>query len=585
MRTREDELDRLRVASPCRSPWEEMRGDGRRRHCLQCDRQVYDFAHLTVREAAGLIEATGGEICARLTRDGAGRLVTLEPPRTAEPVAARRSPPLAAAAVAAVLGLSGAAWTALATEAPPAAAEGVERQPAEGPRRGTGEAGGTLSGTLLREGGEPVPNAEVRVFNRLDRQERAARTDAQGSFSLTSLPAGIYRLEASWHGRPAASEDEVLLRAGEKGEVGLTVPSDVWQRIAAGEPEGMALGGAIAVTEEPIRELYAGAALVVSGVAGKSVVARRGEYTWEVRTDVVLSSVLKGETRERVISVFHDQMPDEAPAERWPAAERVLAFLDPREAESGRGSDGYATHTVFGLKTLSEADLAAYVRRLEELALISRRSSPRPAELLEWQVATAEDPATRGEAVRELGQAVGQLEARAERHGTPVDGYARKLQGVLADFAAAGGRPEGDADPAILAAFLTDAQRERLTAALLRTTHATISDLDLFELVYRWHDGRVLPWLIDRLRSGELMGWTGRRALETVAKALDDPGLADLVAAGGREIDALEEQIPDASDDATRQRLDAKTVAAEDDLRLRFLDAMARRRPGSRERP
>ncbi|HEY8019628.1 MAG TPA: hypothetical protein VIH93_00915, partial [Thermoanaerobaculia bacterium] len=98
MRMREDELHRLRVASPCRSPWEEMRGDGRRRHCLQCDRQVYDFAQLTAREAAGLIEASGGELCARLTRDRAGRLITLEPPRAAEPVAVRRSPPLAAAA-------------------------------------------------------------------------------------------------------------------------------------------------------------------------------------------------------------------------------------------------------------------------------------------------------------------------------------------------------------------------------------------------------------------------------------------------------------------------------------------------------
>src|SRR5436305_11455599 len=82
MRTRDKDLERLRVASPCESSWEAMRGDGRRRYCAECERHVYDFAHLTAREAAGLVEATGGALCARLTRDGAGRLVTLAPPAT-----------------------------------------------------------------------------------------------------------------------------------------------------------------------------------------------------------------------------------------------------------------------------------------------------------------------------------------------------------------------------------------------------------------------------------------------------------------------------------------------------------------------
>src|SRR6185436_15667840 len=111
MTTRKDKLQCLQIASPCSSSWEAMHGDGRRRHCLQCDKPVYDFAQLTPREIGGVIQASRGELCARLTRDDWGRLVTLAPPATADPLASRRVSPLVAAAVTAVLGLSGAAWT------------------------------------------------------------------------------------------------------------------------------------------------------------------------------------------------------------------------------------------------------------------------------------------------------------------------------------------------------------------------------------------------------------------------------------------------------------------------------------------
>jgi hypothetical protein len=578
MTTRKDELQRLRVASPCQSPWEEMHGDGRRRHCMQCDRQVYDFVQLTAREAAGLIEASGGALCARLTRDGAGRLVTLEPPFTAEPLATRRAAPLVAAAVAAVLGVSGAAWAEAAAAAPPAAEQGTGKRPAESPPQRTDDPGSVLTGTLATEGGEPIPNAEVRVYNQLDRRERTARTDDQGTFSFATLPAGIYRLDASLRGQGMAHEEDVLLRAGETGRVGLTVPSDTWQRIVAGAPVEMAMGGALAVTEDPVRRLYGDAGLVVFGVAGKSVVVRREEYTWEVRTDLVLSSVVKGDTRERVISVFHDQMPDEPAESEWQPGDRMLAFLDPREAENGRSLEGYVAHTAFGLKKLSEAEVAAYGRRLEALARIARKGAARPADALEWLVATAEEPATRREAMQELGPAVGDLEQQAERHKAPVDHYAQGLRDVLADFLGAGGRPEGEADPAVLAAFLTDAQRERLTAALLRTPHATAADLDLYEIVSRWHDDRLLPWLTDRLKAAELADGASRRVMSLIAKARDDQGLADLVTAGEETIEALGQERSDASDDATRQRLDAQVTAAEEGLQQRFLEALGRRR-------
>jgi len=589
MTTRDRELERLRVVSPCRSSWDDMRCDARRRYCVECERHVYDFAQLTAREVAGLVEATGGALCARVTRDGFGRLVTLPPPPAAElsgPPGSRRSVPLAAVAVAAVLGLGGAAAVHAADAAvatPLAAEQEAGKRPAESPPERTEDAG-FLSGTLATDGGEPIPRAEVRLYNRLGGREFTGLTDERGDFSFISLPAGVYELAASIHYLPLAAESNVLLRAGEAGRIGLTVPSATWRRIVAGAPiEVPLMGETIVVLDDSLRKLYAESGLVVFGVAGKSVVVQQGEYTWQVRTDLVLSSVVKGESRGRVVSVVHEQMADEPPASRLQPGDRVLAFLDPHQAEdaaNGSDRDGYVAHAPSGFKKLSEAEAAAYGRRLTALARLAHRGEARPADLLEWLVATTEDPATRGQAVGELDTAVAELASQAERRGLPAALYARELRDVLTDYLGAGGGSEGETDPAVLAAFLTDAQRERLTAALLRTTHIAEGDMGLYRLVRRWHGDRALPWLLGRIKAGEPSGWSVRGALSTAAKDLGDKGLEDLVEAGWQPIEAIGDKLVVARDDGARQRLEAEARAAEEELRQRFLAALGRR-PGT----
>jgi hypothetical protein len=582
MTTRKDRLERLQIASPCQSPWEAMQGDGRRRHCSQCDKPVYDFARLTPREIAGVIEACRGDLCARLTRDADGRLVVLEPPAAAvDPLASRRVSPLAAAVIAGMLGLGGGATRATGATPvhPPAVVSPVD--PEGGDRledsQRTGDAGGALSGQLRNETGEPIPDAEVELHGQLDGRRLTGRTDAGGSFSFASLPAGIYDLAASVRGQAAASQSDILLRAGETRQVGLTVPAALWERIAAGAPAGLALGGAIMLVREPLRRAYDGAGLVVVGVAGKSVVARREEYAWQVRTDLVISAVYKGTTGERVISVFHDQMPGEAPASRLQPGDRVLGFLAPRQAENGRGTDGYvATDQVRGVTKLSAAELAAYNQRLAALARL-RDGATNPAGVLEWLVATVEDPATRDEAVGELAEAVRRLEQQAGQHGTPVGPYAQALRDVVADFLAAGGELEGQPAPAILGAFLTDAQRERLTAALLRTPDLAAADLDLYELVSPWHDDRLLPWLSGRLEAAERSDGSTRRMMDTLAKALGDDALTDLLETGEAQLEDLEGKREDASSDAAQRRLGAELDAAEDSLLHRFVAVLEQR--------
>jgi hypothetical protein len=191
-------------------------------------------------------------------------------------------------------------------------------------------------------------------------------------------------------------------------------------------------------------------------------------------------------------------------------------------------------------------------------------------------VATTEDLATRKEAIYELRGAVHQLEYQAGQREIPVDLYAQSLQDVFADFLSAGGTPERDVNPVILAAFLTDAHRERLATALLRTSRVEDADLALYDLVTPWHDDRLLPWLIDQLETADLPGRTGQHLMTTLADALDDEGLANFLATGLAHVRDLEGQFYNASEDTERQRLGRQLEEAEAELRRQFVEALGR---------
>jgi len=230
-------------------------------------------------------------------------------------------------------------------------------------------------------------------------------------------------------------------------------------------------------------------------------------------------------------------------------------------------------------KTLEPfSELEAYRERIEALAQIPRSGTARPAELLEWLVATTENPVTRKEAIDELSWAVRNLKRQAEQHNTPVDRYAQDLRDVFADFLSAGGTPKREVNPVILAAFLTAAHRERLTAALLSPPKGAEADLDLYDLVSPWHDDRLLPWLIDQLKTADLSDGAGLRLMTSLATVLDDADLVDLRATGEARIWALERQLDNASEDAERQRLGRQLEAAREELRHQFIEALGKRR-------
>ncbi|MBL8915670.1 MAG: hypothetical protein JNM17_33535 [Archangium sp.] len=71
-----DQLDRVRIASPCTVKWSAMRGDDRARFCEQCCLTVYNLSELTRDEALRLVQTREGRTCVQLFRRLDGTILT-----------------------------------------------------------------------------------------------------------------------------------------------------------------------------------------------------------------------------------------------------------------------------------------------------------------------------------------------------------------------------------------------------------------------------------------------------------------------------------------------------------------------------
>jgi hypothetical protein len=73
-------LDNIRVASPCRADWNEMRGDERKRFCSECSLNVYNLSGMTRDEAENLLLTSEGRVCVRFYRRRDGTILTKDCP-------------------------------------------------------------------------------------------------------------------------------------------------------------------------------------------------------------------------------------------------------------------------------------------------------------------------------------------------------------------------------------------------------------------------------------------------------------------------------------------------------------------------
>ena len=80
MRRFTNNLNDVRVASPCPAEWDGMIGTDRVRFCGQCQLSVYNLSSMSRREAESLIARTEGRLCVRFYRRKDGSIITQDCP-------------------------------------------------------------------------------------------------------------------------------------------------------------------------------------------------------------------------------------------------------------------------------------------------------------------------------------------------------------------------------------------------------------------------------------------------------------------------------------------------------------------------
>ena len=70
----------LRIAAPCKAPWENMDGDERVRFCRECNRNVYNLSAMTDAEARRVVAEREGRLCVRFYQRRDGTVLTSDCP-------------------------------------------------------------------------------------------------------------------------------------------------------------------------------------------------------------------------------------------------------------------------------------------------------------------------------------------------------------------------------------------------------------------------------------------------------------------------------------------------------------------------
>jgi hypothetical protein len=320
------------------------------------------------------------------------------------------------------------------------------------------------------------------------------------------------------------------------------------------------------VMPKPLRVLYMESTLVAVGRVGDSVTVEQKQGAGLTRTALHISSLLKGESKKKVVNFDHYVwgVEDASSPRDYTKDDVVLVFLTTRE-----GGDGYVpTDYQRGVKKLSPDDLKVYARRIEELAAITRNPEHDASAITEWLVRCAEEPATRWEGAFELAlnatafqdppedetleavtdedeaeavpdDAASAEEKEADESGNSVEqGAAAGAAGAVNVNNEAADKLEIDGanisvseESLRFVPVFTPAQNERLLTALLGAEELGEGELMLVRLVGSWKDARILPFLLKHLtRMADKPGYEAEDMMRIVAHTLGDQTLIKFVA-------------------------------------------------------
>ncbi len=262
--------------------------------------------------------------------------------------------------------------------------------------------------------------------------------------------------------------------------------------------------GIFMAPQPQLHQTYRDSELVIDAAVESSAVLAIEDGVAEVETRLRVLRSFKGQPADRQVLYRHSvYAADLASGDAgFAEGEKILAFLVRIENAGGAAEEhlyasvGYAE----GILRPAGEERAAYLARLGALAELAKgQAGSDPGDFLEWLVATAEDPFTRGEAVPALAEALQAFADLAEEAGRSPILVAEELRQALGQGGAGGDRWR----PAFLGALFGDEHRQRLMAALLATDSLNTDDRALLELVRSYHPQAAGRWLAESLERGD----------------------------------------------------------------------------------
>ena len=498
MTARKHILDRVEISSPCTANWDEMKGTEQIRYCSECDKYVYNLSEMTRREAEELVVSSGDQMCARLTRDLKGQTLTVE---SLPPVRLLGWKPgrVANAVVSALISITPAAVPLASGQAASQSAKTQDGSGHKSHRTVPAGATSTITGIVKNETGQHMPGALVTLTSEASGEVFSQLTSQEGEYRFDGLAARTYIIEIQAMDYEAVRNHDVTLQPGEA------------RRFDVGMERLIIVSGAIARPAQPLRTLYRESDRVVVAEVGKSTDA---EQKGQIKTRLNIFQTIKGDGHKSAIALYHWSYN----RDRLIEGQTVLVFMQ-RRGDVG-ASDRY--DLLYGdtsAKHLSPADLQTYLQRIQELKEIAGKSDAAPSDIVEWLVRCAEDPVTRREGTFELNAS-----ARWEQYERVLAEREAAAPGDLLSSLRRRARQE------LLFALLTSEQKERLVNALLKSENLAVNgDFELIELVRRFYDPRLLPFLLSYLHRFETTApETLWQSLQTVAELLDDKTLVAL---------------------------------------------------------
>lgn len=212
-------LDRVQIATPCETNWEAMHGDDRVRHCVQCDKHVYNLSQMTRQQAEALLIKTNGKLCARFERRPDGGILTADPSLSLPRFKARFLR-IASATMSAALSLSPtvAAKTPKNLPVLQQQAKSTEQQPQASKETGK------ISGSIENPGGEKSRFALVTLVE-VDADNKRTKLFTTGNYEFIGLTPGQYKVLVYSPHLPTYSSNILTIEAGQSEQVNVLMKS------------------------------------------------------------------------------------------------------------------------------------------------------------------------------------------------------------------------------------------------------------------------------------------------------------------------------------------------------------------------